>query len=64
MEHDAVSEPLDGPAAMVLSGVLHHACEIRGELGRSLIPAFFRERRVAREIEEGDRGAVASVAEG
>ncbi len=49
---------------MVLSGVLHHACEIRGELGRSLIPAFFRERRVAREIEEGDRGAVASVAEG
>src|ERR671919_835551 len=56
VEHDAVAEPLDRAAAARLRGLLHDASEGCGQLGRGLISPLFRERRVAREVQEGDRG--------
>ena len=45
----------DRPAALRLRGLLHDAREVGSERGRGLVAALLGNRRVTREVEEGDR---------
>src|SRR6266508_271082 len=64
VKHDSVTEPLDWLAATRPRGVLYHTREARSKLGRGFVSAFLRERREAREIQEGDRRRLSRLERG
>ena len=61
VEHDAVAEPLHRAAPVTQGGLLHDAREVGGELGRGLVASLLGERRVAGQVEKGDRGRLLRV---
>ena len=52
MQHHAIAEPLDGPAAVLDRGSLDDPAELAGEFGRGRVTLFLGQAGVAGDVEE------------